>query len=88
MAEIKKIEIVIGDKSVELTPREAKELRDALNEMYQPAKEVIKEVHRYDRRWNDGWRWPWDTTTTWTTASDSTRVSYDKDSATVLFSVL
>ena len=47
---IKKIVLDLGKKQVELTPEQARKLKDALDEMF--GKEVIKEVchHNY-------WRW-------------------------------
>ncbi len=53
---IKKITITIGDEDHELTPAQAKELRDALNEIYPPVHDRILPVpfERPRRPWS-----PW-----------------------------
>lgn len=42
---IKKIELDLGGKKITLTPKQAQNLKDALNELFQ--KEIIREVVKY-----------------------------------------
>ena len=53
---IKKIVLNLGKKQVELTPGQAKKLKEALDEMF--GEKVVKEIHHHDYwRWRPYW---WD----------------------------
>jgi hypothetical protein len=50
---IKKIELDLGGKTVNLTPEQAKNLKEALDELF--GKTIIKEIHEY----HDPYYWKW-----------------------------
>ena len=81
MVKVDKINIKIGDKTLALTPRQAKELRDILSEMY-PESKPPTYIPIYPERWRrywpwDYWTWSYDGTSSSTyKANDATQVTF------------
>ena len=70
--EVTNVSIKIGKKELNLTVKEAKELKSVLNELFE--KEVVKEVHHYSDRW---WYQPYynQPLSTWTVTCGDTSLT-------------
>ena len=83
MVKVDKISIKIGERELSLTPKQAKELRDILDEMY-PATTTPPYVPIYIDRWRERWpyrHWDW----TWGSGtSDTYTVSDTSGNSSVL----
>lgn len=54
---IKKITIDIADTEIEVTPKQALALYEALGELLNQPKEKVIEKHVYERPWYPRWQW-------------------------------
>ena len=88
---IKKIVLDLGKKQVELTPEQARKLKEALDEMFGQKVVRIEDHHHYHDRWY--WRPYWycdtyiskpdNTGIVWTSGNSNTSAMYSNETMTL-----